>query len=155
MLSSKKPNGMGWCSTNGTVEDPLAWREFADRDLQTARILAEREDIEALARIIAFHAHQAAEKYLKGLLVMSGEEPPRIHVLPELLRRATAQAPDLDGRELRVSATNLNNYYIPSRYPAEVGGPSGPITAEEATEALAWAEAIAAAVRPRLSANDG
>lgn len=145
---------MGWCSTNGTVEDPLAWRRFADSDLQTARILSEHEDAEDFARITTFHAHQAAEKYLKGLLVANDEEPPRIHVLPELLRRAIAHAPDLDSRKLRDAATNLNNYYVPSRYPAEVGGSTGPITTEEATEALAWAEALAAATRPYLGVGE-
>jgi HEPN domain-containing protein len=142
---------MGWCSTNGTVEDPREWRDFADSDLHTARVLFEGQDADVLAHIIAFHAHQAAEKYLKGLLVMSGEEPPRIHVLPELLRRTVTRIPDLDSRALRIATTNLNNYYIPSRYPAEVGGPAGPIGPEEAAEALAWAEEIAAAIRPRLA----
>lgn len=140
---------------NGTVDDPLAWRSFADGDLQTARILAESEDAEALAHIVAFHAHQSAEKYLKGLLVVHGEEPPRIHVLPELLRRVVLHVPDLDKREFRSAAINLNDYYIPSRYPAEVGGPTGPITADEAIEALAWAESIASVVRPYLGASDG
>lgn len=135
---------------NGTVEDPLEWRAFADRDLQAARMLSQSDDAEALSYIVAFHSHQSAEKYLKGLLVAMGEDPPRIHVLPELLRRTISYAPDLDIRELRVAATNLNNYYIPSRYPAEVGGPAGPITTEEASEALAWAEEIASAVRPHL-----
>lgn len=136
---------------NGTVEDPLEWRAFADRDLQAARALSQSDDAEIFAYIIAFHAHQSAEKYLKGLLVVTGEDLPRIHVLPDLLRRAIAHIPDLDSQELRIAAINLNNYYIPSRYPAEVGGPSGPITPEEASEALAWAEEIAAAVRPYLN----
>ncbi|GEM_PF-744547 len=141
---------MGWCSMNGTVEDPLAWRNFADEDLHAARVLSTSEDAEALAHIVTFHAHQAVEKYLKGLLVAYGEEPPRIHVLPELLRRATRYVSDLDKRELRSAVINLHDYYVPSRYPAEVGGPTGPITSEEATEAIAWAEEITAAVRPRL-----
>jgi len=139
---------------NGTIEDPRAWRSFADGDLRTARILAEHEDAEAFARITTFHAHQAAEKYLKGLLAANGEEPPRTHSLPELLRRAIAHAPELDSPELRDAATDLNNYYVPSRYPAEVGGPTGPITADEAIEALAWAESIASAVRPYLGAGE-
>ena len=67
---------------NGTVEDPRARRNFADGDLRTARILNASEDAEALAHIIAFHAHQSAEKYLKGLLVVYGEDPPRTHALP-------------------------------------------------------------------------
>lgn len=81
---------------------------------------------------------------------MNGEEPPRIHVLPELLRRVVVHDSALDNRELRIATTNLNNFYIPSRYPAEVGALSGPITAAEAAEALAWAEEIIAAVRPYL-----
>ena len=44
-------------SMNGTVEDSLAWRSFADGDLQTARILSEHEDAEDFARITVFHAH--------------------------------------------------------------------------------------------------
>ncbi|CAN5670984.1 hypothetical protein BH24ACT21_BH24ACT21_10350 [soil metagenome] len=113
-------------------------------------MLSQSDDAEAFSYIIAFHVHQSAEKYLKGLLVAMGENPPRIHVLPDLLRRTIVHVPDLDIRELRVAATNLNNYYIPSRYPAEVGGPTGPITAREAAEALTWAGEIAGAVRPRL-----
>lgn len=83
---------------NGTVEDPLEWRTFADRDLQAARALSQSDDVEIFAYIITFHAHQSAEKYLKGLLVVTGEDPPRIHVLPDLLRRAIAHIPDLDSR---------------------------------------------------------
>jgi HEPN domain-containing protein len=99
---------------NGTVEDPQAWRSFADGDLRTARILYASDDAEALAHIIAFHAHQSAEKYLKGLLVVHGEEPPRIHALPALLQRAVDQVPDLDRPEIRDATINLNAYYIPS-----------------------------------------
>lgn len=106
-----------------------------------------------LSHIAAFHAYQSAEKYLKGLLVASEEEPPRIHALPGLLRQAVAFIPDLDGQELRDAAINLNGYYIPSRYPAEVGGASGPITTSEANEALNWAEAIADEIRPRLESR--
>lgn len=132
------------------ADDPGAWRRFADMDLEAARVLVRDERLEGLAAVICFHAHQSAEKYLKGLLVASDQEPPRIHALPDLLRRTIACVPDLDTLELRDAANNLNIYYIPSRYPAEVGGPAGPITAREAAEALAWAEEIAAAVRPRL-----
>lgn len=98
-------------------------------------------------------AHQAAEKYLKALLVSKDEEPPRIHALPELLQRVTMHSPELEGPRLREVATNLNAYYMTSRYPVEVGGPEGPITASEAADALNWAEAIAAEVRPRLESR--
>ncbi|HZY64890.1 MAG TPA: HEPN domain-containing protein [Rubrobacteraceae bacterium] len=132
------------------ADDPGTWRRFADMDLEAARVLVRDERLEALAAVICFHAHQSAEKYLKGLLVASDQEPPRIHALPDLLRRTITCVSDLDSSELRDAANNLNVYYIPSRYPAEVGGPAGPITAEEVAEALTWAEEIAAAVRPLL-----
>lgn len=125
-------------------------RGFADRDLYAARVLYAEADAEDFANIIAFHAHQSAEKYLKGLIVTSGEDPPRIHALPGLLQEVVTHFPDLDSQELRDAANDLNGFYIPSRYPAEVGGPHGPITASEAAEALSWAEAIAAEIRPRL-----
>lgn len=91
-----------------------------------------------------------AEKYLKGLLVANDEEPPRIHALPELLRRAIAHVSQIDHPDFWDSATRLNAYYIPTRYPVGAGGATDPITAQEATEALAWAENIASAVRPYL-----
>ncbi len=73
---------------NGTVEGPKVWRSFANSDLRTARILSGREDAEAFARIIAFHAHQAAEKYLKGLLALhERQEPPKVHNLRLLFTR--------------------------------------------------------------------
>lgn len=80
----------------------------------------------------------------------SGEQPPRVHAVPGLLEQAIRYVPDLDSTELRDATNNLNGYYIPSRYPAEVGGAHGPVTISEASEALSWAEEIAAEIRPRL-----
>jgi hypothetical protein len=40
------------------------------------------------AEIIAFHCQQAAEKYLKGVLVILGIEPPYIHDLMQLCKLA-------------------------------------------------------------------
>jgi HEPN domain-containing protein len=133
------------------VEDPRAWRSYADEDLLAARVLSTYEDAEALAHIVAFHAHQSAEKYLKGLLTLhERKEPPKIHNLRLLLTHAIRYAPELHTPELEDATNGLDQFYIPSRYPAEVGGPAGPITAGEAAESLAWAEEITAAVRPRL-----
>ena len=75
-------------------------------------------------------------------------------MLPTLLRRAVDNVPDLDRQEIKGAAINPNAHYIPSRYPAEVGGPDGPITAEDAAEALSWAETIAAVVRPLLTTDE-
>lgn len=118
--------------------------------MEAARLVYAGDSSQALASVVCFHAQQAAEKYLKGLLVVHDEEPPRIHALPELLRKAILHVPALNTAGLEDATSGLDQFYIPSRYPAEVGGPSGPIQAEEAAEALAWAEEIAGVVRPRL-----
>ena len=71
-----------------------------------------------------------------------------------LLTHATEHASDLQVPELEDATNGLDQFYILSRYPAEVGGPTGPISAEDAAEALSWAETIAVAVRPRLFTED-
>ena len=120
-----------------------------------AHILAEREDVEALAHLVAFHAHESAEKYLKGLLALHrGVEPLKIHNLRLPLTHVVEQAPDLRSPELEDATNGLDQFYIPSRYPVEVGGPEGPISAEDAAEALSWAETTAAAVRPLVTTGD-
>lgn len=127
-------------------DDPKSWQSFADMDMEAARFISGSESLEDLASVVCFHAQQAAEKYLKGLLVVYDEEPPRIHALPELLERAFSYVPSLNAPVLHDAVNGLNQYHIP----IEIGGPAEPITAEEASEALAWAEEIASAVRPRI-----
>jgi HEPN domain-containing protein len=43
--------------------------------------------------IIAFHCQQWVEKYLKGVLVFLGEEPPYIHDLNKLLKLVVKHRP--------------------------------------------------------------
>lgn len=64
------------------------------------------------------------------------------------------RAPDLRSPELEDATNGLDQFYIPSRYPAEVGGPEGPITTEDAANALSWTENIATTVRPLLATDD-
>ena len=136
---------------SGTVEDPYAWKSFADADLQAARILAERIDVETLAHVIVSHAHQSAEKYLKGFLATCEQkELPRVHNLRLLLTRSIQYLPALDSPELEDAANGLDQFYIPSRYPLEIGGPEGPISARESKEALTWAETLSTEIRPYL-----
>lgn len=67
---------------------------------------------------VCFHCQQAAEKYLKMVLVILDEEIPRIHDLELLLDLVKEQLPELlrDREELRWLATCS----ISSRYPVEV-----------------------------------
>ena len=58
------------------------WLRKADGDLRAAERLADApEDFDA----VAFHCQQAAEKYLKARLAVTGQEPPRTHDLRRLL----------------------------------------------------------------------
>jgi HEPN domain-containing protein len=57
---------------------PERWWEYAERDLDTARVLLGAQRWDAAS----FHAQQAVEKAFKAILVRKGEEsPPRIHDL--------------------------------------------------------------------------
>jgi HEPN domain-containing protein len=87
---------------------PERWREYAERDLETARVLLAARRWDAAS----FHAQQAVEKAFKAVLVRKGEEsPPRIHDLVVLARRAGA--PTTLERDL----TELSRVYVVTRYP--------------------------------------
>jgi len=66
---------------------PENWRILAERDMTVADYLADTM-VPVPTEIIAFHCQQAAEKYLKGALVILGEEPPYTHDLDKLCRLA-------------------------------------------------------------------
>ena len=62
---------------------PKDWRLLAERDMAGAdHLTATMRPVPTEA--IAFHCQQASEKYLKGALVIMGEEPPYTHDLDEL-----------------------------------------------------------------------
>src|SRR5262249_3612457 len=64
------------------------WLERADDDL---RILEQSLSSESPAWMgVAFHAQQAAEKYLKALIISKWRHPPRIHELAPLVDLARA-----------------------------------------------------------------
>ena len=62
---------------------PGGWRLLAERDISVAEHLAATM-VPIPTEIIAFHCQQAVEKYLKGVLVILGEDPPFIHDLDKL-----------------------------------------------------------------------
>ncbi|MFW6156572.1 MAG: HEPN domain-containing protein [Armatimonadota bacterium] len=65
--------------------------------------------------VICFHCQQCAEKYLKALLTLHDQVPPRTHDLGVLLSDALGEEPDLSGvsDELLV----LDRYAVAFRYP--------------------------------------
>lgn len=80
-----------------------------------------------------FHAHQAAEKYLKAVLVMLGTAPPRTHDLDLLADFIEANISPWDIRE---ASLILTQYAVDARYPGT------DIDEDEAREAVFHAESI-------------
>jgi HEPN domain-containing protein len=60
------------------------WRREASEELRAAEVVAAHDEVPD--RVAGFHAHLAAEKALKSLLIDRGVEVPRIHDLIGLHR---------------------------------------------------------------------
>lgn len=91
----------------------MEWVERAEEDFRACRRL--QSDMEYFSNIIAFHAQQAAEKYLKALLVSNGQDVLRTHdlsTLAQLLLRAGVDVAAIDNELLR-----LNPFAVEFRYP--------------------------------------
>lgn len=91
-------------------------------------------------------SQQAAEKHLKGFLVYHGKEPKRTHILRELVKDCGRIEKTL--AKLNKEAQNLEQYYIPTRYPV---GPFGIYGKKEGKEALESARKIIETIRGKVT----
>jgi len=92
---------------------PEDWRILAERDITVADHLA--VNMKPIpTEIIAFHCQQAAEKYLKGALVILGEEPPYTHDLDELCSLAEKHRPSFVS--ISSSCTIITQFSVQPRY---------------------------------------
>lgn len=114
------------------------WLKFAFDDLHSAELLWAA----GIFNMVCFHAQQCAEKALKAVLSALRQPIPRSHNLNRLrqiVEEALGYALDLDAESLRF----LNDIYLDSRYPQELGLlPEGQPGAAEAQKALLEAEKI-------------
>ena len=123
------------------------WLDKAQKDLQAAAILFNHAvgDYDN----VGFHAQQAAEKFLKALLVRCQVEFPKTHNLA-VLRHLVAQV-DQTLAEHLVPAEALTPYGVEFRYPGDVA----PLAREQGDQALRLAEQtrqlILAHLQPYLS----
>lgn len=117
------------------------WVDKAEGDLRAARLLLAANPPETDA--VAFHAQQAAEKYLKAYLIHLGIDPPRTHDLITLLDLMASRDERLDF--LRDKAQSLSPLAVQVRYPF------ADATVDEARQAFDNAEDICKATRQRLS----
>ena len=92
------------------------WLEFAGIDLLSAEKLLSDERVTQSA---AFHCHQAIEKSLKALLEELGIKIPRIHDLERLYGIMIENDIELN---INLDVLDqINDVYIDSRYPTDVG----------------------------------
>lgn len=104
--------------------------------------LAQRQP-EPFCETVCFHAQQAAEKALKGLLISRGRPYPRTHDVKRLVLLAAHDRPGV--RRLADEADSLSQYAGEGRYP-DVEGTE--LTRGDAAVAIRSARRIVAAVMP-------
>ena len=95
-------------------EETNLWLKKAQEDLLAVTILLQRED--SPPAIICFHCQQAAEKFIKALLVEKGIDFPRTHDLTLLVENYLLRL-DSAFNNLLKPAINLNEFSIITRYP--------------------------------------
>jgi HEPN domain-containing protein len=125
-----------------SASDPEAWFSKAESDFLTIKKAMVGDDVPWDA--VAFHAQQAAEKYLKGFLVARGSIVPKIHDLVALLRDCRRHDPSLES--LRTDAERLTRLGWASRYPDTPGDPEE----ADSRKAVEIAQRITAAIRERV-----
>jgi len=120
------------------------WLAYADEDLRLAvgaMNLHGEED--PPYRLIAYHAQQCAEKYLKAYLVCRNVEFPYTHNISTLLELCSEYA---NWPVKLRDAEELSTYAITTRYPGE----AAEVTAQEAQRALLLAQRVCNQVRTAL-----
>jgi len=125
-------------SAPGTAQE---WLAFARSDLACAVKLEKDPDI--LPNLIAYHAHQAAEKAIEAVLVFHRIPFPKTHDLKDLIQHWTkagqAWPIELEG------VKTLNPYAFETRYPGyihEIQPQELRHAIEIAGQVVAWAESI-------------
>jgi HEPN domain-containing protein len=125
------------------TQEAYEWVEAAERDRDAVRILAEAARVPH--EIVAFHAQQCAEKYLKALLVQHGRRVPFVHDLLKLNREAQELCDGLAA--LETECERLTPFGTVTRYPGSAMRP-GP---EHVPLVTRWVDSIRAAVRSCLA----
>ena len=123
------------------------WLRQADADLAVAERLL--PDGAPHAWAVAFHAQQAAEKFLKAFLTHGQTEFPKTHDLAQLLELVASTDPALADR--LGEAAILTPYGVEVRYP----GDFPEVTVPEAKQALRLAARVREAVRGALAPHLG
>ena len=117
-------------------EDTKKWIEFAEMDLKVSKLTYQN----GIYTYSAYHAQQAAEKYLKAYLIEKEEFNPkkhRTHDIRELIK-ACANIDDSFTHLLEAGADKLTIYATSARYPEY----EFQVTRKMAKEAIQLAEKV-------------
>ncbi len=124
------------------IAETRAWFRRAELDLRAAQL-----DLDAsppLSADAVFHAQQAAEKAMKGLLTWHGRPFRKTHNLTEIGAQCVSTDPSLE--PLLRRASTLTDYAWRFRYPGDLDEPPQ----EEAQEALGVAGEVYEAILDRV-----
>jgi HEPN domain-containing protein len=119
------------------------WIEIADKDLSAANHMA-KNMWPVPYEIICFHCQQAAEKYLKWVLVLHDIDPPKIHDLEELEKLCESIIPQFS--TLYEKCATLTEYAVHTRYPDEKQ-----LEKQDMDKALEYAQSIREFVQSQFS----
>ncbi len=114
------------------------WFEFAKEDLIVAHASLEK----GVYNQVCFHAHQGAEKMLKGYLAAKGKDVPKTHFIGVLLKLCAKVEQEF--KEMINVCIKLDDYYIPTRYPDALPGilAEGMPEKDDAEEAISILEEV-------------
>ncbi len=122
------------------------WAGHADDDLRVAEHTLTLPE-ECPYRLVAYHAQQCAEKYLKAFLVLRGIDFPFTHNIARLLELCSEHAGWTDAIK---DAEELTPFAITARYP----GDDEPVSEPEARRAIKTAAHARDTVRTALGAEN-
>ena len=134
-----KPNRVRERRPYQSIKD---WRERIDQDLRTVELTLNAGESAAWGAA-GFHAQQAAEKYLKILLVQRGIRPPNVHDIDALI--AAVRGAGYDFPAFTSESKLLNPYAVTIRYPEQAPLPSeaeGRLVIEAARRIIGAAKAL-------------
>lgn len=113
------------------------WVSYADEDLRYAEHGLNMET--PPYRLVAYHAQQCAEKYLKAFLVIRGIDFPYTHNIAILLELCSGHA---SWTETLHDAEELSQFAVTARYPGE----DDEVEKDEAVRAIEPARLVQLAV---------
>ena len=123
------------------IEKIEQWLAYGDEDLRFARHGMTIEN-DTPYRLIAYHAQQCAEKYIKAYLIYQRIDFPSTHNISHLLELL----PETERDNKLFNAEELTPFAVMTRYPGE----DEPVTESEAKKALEIASMVRETIRAAL-----